>query len=699
MVQTLKALKVTFIVDSKGAVKGIKNAKGEVLQFGKEAKTAGTKSKGLGTSLRNLGPLALGAGGAMIALVAGFKQAIGASIKFEEGLREVGTLMGGLTEGEMAAMGDELKDLAVSSGQLLDKLVKARYDIISAGFADAAESAKLLKLATDLAIAGVADVAIAADLVTTVMKSFNFEVSEAKDITDKLMATVIAGKTTLDRMGGSLGRVLGIFGSLNVDINEVLGTFATLATVMGSSERAVTALGGTMAAILTPSAGLIRVMKSLGVETALALIEQEGFAGAIRLIADEAERLRIPITDVIKGQEALSGILPLTGTAAELLATNIESTADASGTVEIAVKEMEKATAHSLRRMTAAWAVLSIEIGDTFLPLIADIAEAIANIFTEADAVRIRQIEKQIELLTEDLKTQIALAEDASLWDKIWATGGTGDPDTVREKLRLLNEELDALQSKAGDDKEGLPPVFKRAKIEIQETEEVIEDINLDLLPTWDKLAQGITDETALTQKEMLNIIFAAQRVADELEIVDRQMIRMARFSGNVVGNLVRSTLYGRDFKEVLKDIAIQMAATAASAIAAELALRAMRKSAAGDGGGGDQLTVGQGAAVGLQSGGLVGAALGALAGLFFQKGGSFIVPGSGGPDSQFVPIQATPGERVTVETPAQQRQAGATIIQQITLNGPVDEEWFREIAAPTLEEHARRAMNNIVIA
>lgn len=46
-----------------------------------------------------------------------------------------------------------------------------------------------------------------------------------------------------------------------------------------------------------------------------------------------------------------------------------------------------------------------------------------------------------------------------------------------------------------------------------------------------------------------------------------------------------------------------------------------------------------------------------------FAKGGSFIVGGSGGTDSQFVPIRATPGERVTVETPAQQRRGPRTQI------------------------------------
>jgi len=42
------------------------------------------------------------------------------------------------------------------------------------------------------------------------------------------------------------------------------------------------------------------------------------------------------------------------------------------------------------------------------------------------------------------------------------------------------------------------------------------------------------------------------------------------------------------------------------------------------------------------------------------QHGGSFMVGGGGGTDSQRVSFMATPGERVTVETPNQQRASGS---------------------------------------
>lgn len=49
-----------------------------------------------------------------------------------------------------------------------------------------------------------------------------------------------------------------------------------------------------------------------------------------------------------------------------------------------------------------------------------------------------------------------------------------------------------------------------------------------------------------------------------------------------------------------------------------------------------------------------------------FATGGSFTVGGTGGTDSQLVQFRASPNERVTIETPSQQRAGGSTIVVQM---------------------------------
>lgn len=51
-----------------------------------------------------------------------------------------------------------------------------------------------------------------------------------------------------------------------------------------------------------------------------------------------------------------------------------------------------------------------------------------------------------------------------------------------------------------------------------------------------------------------------------------------------------------------------------------------------------------------------------------FANGGQFMVGGSGGTDSQRVTFDASPDERVTIETPSQQRQSRGVVVQSLTI-------------------------------
>lgn len=63
-----------------------------------------------------------------------------------------------------------------------------------------------------------------------------------------------------------------------------------------------------------------------------------------------------------------------------------------------------------------------------------------------------------------------------------------------------------------------------------------------------------------------------------------------------------------------------------------------------------------------------------------YATGGSFMVGGNGGTDTTPVRFMATPGERVTVQTPAQQAGAGGSIvIQNVNLHGITDARQFVE--------------------
>ena len=82
------------------------------------------------------------------------------------------------------------------------------------------------------------------------------------------------------------------------------------------------------------------------------------------------------------------------------------------------------------------------------------------------------------------------------------------------------------------------------------------------------------------------------------------------------------------------------------------------------------------------------GAGGGFLKSLFgFAAGGSFTVGGSGGTDSQLVAFRASPNERVTVETPSQQRQSGPVYNITIPIQVAEDTPYMRRTARQQARE------------
>lgn len=299
---------------------------------------------------------------------------IGATIKLaadlQKGLREIGTLMGGLTDNEIKNMGHELQIVAARSGEAMKSLVKARYDIVSAGFVEVSESLQLLNASANLAVGGVTNVANAADLLTTTLNAYNLTSDQAIETSDKLFTIVRLGKTTMNELGGSMGRVLAIAGQASVSLDEVGAALATLTAQGQSTEEATTAIRSAIVELLKPSEDLTGVIEELGFQSGIALIQSEGFAGAIQMIKEQADESNIPMTDLFGNIRSMQAVLPLTGTAMESFITNLEAMKNSTGATANAVEEMQKSFTVQLNILKANVSNIMTEIGNVFIEVL-----------------------------------------------------------------------------------------------------------------------------------------------------------------------------------------------------------------------------------------------------------------------------------------------------------------------------------------
>jgi len=186
--------------------------------------------------------------------------------EFEKGLREVTTL-GKFTQKELRGMAKETLKFSVAFNQTTDALNKARYDTVSAGFAEVAEQQLIMEAASRGAVAGVSDVATTVDILTTTLNAYGIEAAEVNDINDLLFTTIKEGKTTMNEIAASWGTMLPMAKAAKVPLREVGAAFAALTAAGIRSEIASTFLRGAIQALSAPTKAAAKAMKEAGIST------------------------------------------------------------------------------------------------------------------------------------------------------------------------------------------------------------------------------------------------------------------------------------------------------------------------------------------------------------------------------------------------------------------------------------------------
>jgi len=284
--------------------------------------------------------LATAAASAVVGLGAALRSAADEAVKLEKGVREIGTLMGGLSKNEIRQMSKELGTLAVASGQAVGTLTKARYDIVSAGFGDAAKSLDVLNTSARLAVAGVAEVSVTADLLTTTLNAYRRPAEDAADVSDDLFTIVRNGKTTMTELGSSMGALIATAGPLDVSLDEVGAALSTLTANGQNTAMASTAISAAILEMSKPSDALVAALAAVGVESENLIETGGGLAGAMALVQKASEGTGISVNKLVQREEALRAVLPLTSVAAEKFSGDLASMSQNAGAADKAFGEM-----------------------------------------------------------------------------------------------------------------------------------------------------------------------------------------------------------------------------------------------------------------------------------------------------------------------------------------------------------------------
>jgi TP901 family phage tail tape measure protein len=278
-------------------------------------------------------------------------------------------------EGALTALNRLVRDKAVEAGQDIEKTFKAAYDSISSGI-PVDDLDRFLTQASKLAIGGVSDISKATKLLLSVFQTTGRDINQLEEQTDSLFTLVRLGRTTIDELSGSLGRVLPIAQAAGVSVDEVGGAISALSAGGLTTAEAVTALRQVLNKIINPSVASAELARQLGIQLDTAAIRSKGLKGVLEEIALATKSNTDVIGNLFPRVRALVGVLSLLrGEGTQTLDDFFDPFEDKAGATETAVDRIKDTLVQTVNELKTAFQSLRAELFEFVLPGLQRFAE------------------------------------------------------------------------------------------------------------------------------------------------------------------------------------------------------------------------------------------------------------------------------------------------------------------------------------
>ena len=204
------------------------------VEFGKKVEAAGTKVTGVGKKISSAGgevvklgkkfaPVSAAATGALTVVTK-------TSSDFQNGMAKMSTLFD-TSQVSVQKLSKEFLNLSNETGRGATELTEAGYQALSASV-PVEKLGSFIRTSANMAKVGFTDTATSVDLLSTAVNAYGLEADQADNIANKLVNTQNLGKTSVNELASSMGKVIPTAAGMNVNLDQ-LCTMYTLMTKQG----------------------------------------------------------------------------------------------------------------------------------------------------------------------------------------------------------------------------------------------------------------------------------------------------------------------------------------------------------------------------------------------------------------------------------------------------------------------------------
>lgn len=368
------------------AAEAARKASEEVEKFGDKSEETGKQSEESSKKSRDgikelQGVLAsAGIAATLNEIKNGFFDCSEAAAQFETSTAMVATIAD-TSQKSLSSISKEVRTYSNETGEAASDMAEATYQAISASV-NTADAAAFAGTATKLAVGGFTSATTAVDVLTTAINAYGLAASDATQLSDYLITTQNLGKTSVDQLAQSVGKVIPLASAYNVQMDNLSSAYAVLTANGIATAESGTYLKSMLSELGDTGSDVSGVLLNSTGKTFAQLMEQGYSLGDVMsMLGDAVDGDSTAFNALWSSTEAGIGALSLFNAGADKYNSVLDSMRTSAGATEKAYSTMADTTDKSKQRMENAFNNLKISVGYVLNPALTQVYEGFTNVF------------------------------------------------------------------------------------------------------------------------------------------------------------------------------------------------------------------------------------------------------------------------------------------------------------------------------
>lgn len=286
---------------------------------------------------------------------------------YETSLAKVGTIAD-LGKLSIQQLGDQITATSNSMGIAATDIAEATYQAISAG-QDTANAVAFAGQAAKLAAAGFTSTTSAVDILTTALNAYGLSADQADHVSDVLLTTQNLGKTSVDELSSSMGRVIPLAAAYNVSVENLSSSLAVM-TANGIATAEATTYTKSMLNELGDTGSTVGKILQAETGKSFAQLNAEGksLGDVLQILYDNVDGDSTAFAGLWSSVEAGTGALSLASGGADKFNGVLAQMVDSAGATDTAYQTMTDTFQHSMESLQTTAENLSIDLFEAMEP-------------------------------------------------------------------------------------------------------------------------------------------------------------------------------------------------------------------------------------------------------------------------------------------------------------------------------------------